>query len=77
MSLFSIDNNVNHCNYWLYMNYMIIAMVMLVSGSSLQKMYKKKLKTEDTIVVVSYIISLMVSFFQNRLLYSMCVNSLN
>lgn len=77
MSLFSIDSNVNHCNYWLYMNYMIIAMVMLLSGSSLQKMYKKKLKTEDAIVVVTYIISLMVSFFQNRLLYSMCVNSLN
>lgn len=77
MSLFSVDHNINHCNYWLYLNYLLVAMVLFVVGSTLHKAYNKKLNKDDGVVILSYIFSLMISFFQNRLLYSMCVNSIN
>ena len=66
-----------YCMYFYYMS--VIGLVSFVAAiiSMLYLLIKKKLDTYSTINSVTLLVSTILSYFVNRLMYTMCAASLN
>lgn len=75
MGLFSIDEYSEHCDFWLYTNYLLFMCLTATIGFVIHH-YMTTLRFWVYGSLVWNIIFMMSMFFQNRLLYSMCKKSL-
>lgn len=63
----------DYCVYFYFITVIVFVMLILAMFASLMVMFKGKGK-KNYLLLISNLFTLALVYFQNRLLYSMCVN---
>ena len=61
-----------YCNLFLFLSAFALVMILFIVLTSLLMFSRKKLSGEQWAVMIGGVISYLIIYFQNRILYNMC-----